>query len=81
MKYNFSLRRNIFMYNHVLTVTDGNNCWEAIVESHPGKERTLLVWLQDFGFPESETKAIKAEMTQWFAQQNKACLLYAGKGR
>ena len=81
MKYTFSLRRNVFMYNHVLTITDGSSYWEAIIESYPGKDRTLLIWLQDFGFPESETEAIKAEMTQWFAQQNETCLFYAGKGR
>lgn len=81
MRYTFSLKRNVFMYNHVLCVTDGQRQWEAIIESAPLRERTLLVWLEDFEFPAEEVETIKAEMTKWFAAQNEACVFYPGKGR
>lgn len=81
MSYTFSIKRNVFMYNHVLVISDGQNHWEAIIESHPKQERTMLIWLEDFAFPKSETDTIKAEMLKWFSKQNESCIFYPGKGR
>ena len=33
MRYMFDLQRNIFMYNHLLTVSDGKKEYKAIIES------------------------------------------------
>ena len=54
MKYTFSIKRNIHMYNHLLTVSDGQMCYEAIVESAPLERETMVIWLEDFGFPAAE---------------------------
>ncbi|MTQ82582.1 hypothetical protein [Ruthenibacterium lactatiformans] len=81
MKYTFSIKRNIHMYNHLLTVSDGQMRYEAIVESAPLERETMFIWLEDFGFPAAELGAIKEEMAAWFLSQGIACIFNAGKGR
>ena len=51
MKYTFSIKRNIHMYNHLLTVSDEQMCYEAIVESVPLERETMVIWLENFSFP------------------------------
>ena len=80
MAYKFTLK-NVFMYNYVLTVSDEQHSYEAIVEYAPTKEKTILIWLDDFDFPEDEIDAVKSEVTAWFAGQNTKCIFYPGKGR
>ncbi|MDU5534228.1 MAG: hypothetical protein E6066_18700 [Oscillospiraceae bacterium] len=81
MKYTFSIKRNIHMYNHLLTVSDEQMCYEAIVESVPLERETMVIWLENFSFPAAELDAIKEEMTAWFLSQGIACIFNAGKGR
>ena len=81
MKYTFSIKRNIPMYNHLLTVSDGQMRYEAVVESAPLERETIIVWLGDFSFPVAELDVIKEEMTAWFLSQGIACIFNAGKGR
>ena len=81
MKYIFSIKRNIHMYSHQLTISDGQMCYEVIVESAPLKRETIIVWLEDFGFPAAELGVIKEEMAAWFLSQGIACIFNAGKGR
>lgn len=81
MKYTFSIKRNIHMYNHLLTVSDEQMRYEAIVESVPLERETMVIWLENFSFPAAELDAIKEEMTVWFLSQGIACIFNAGKGR
>ena len=81
MKYTFSIKRNIHMYNHLLTVSDEQMCYEAIVESVPLERETMVIWLENFSFPAAELDAIKEEMTAWFLSQGIACIFNEGKGR
>lgn len=81
MRYTFAMKRNIHMYNHLLTVSDGQSKYEAIVESAPLKRKTVIIWLEDFGFTAEELDSIKAEMTEWSSAQNTACIFNRGKGR
>ncbi len=69
------------MYNHLLTVSDEQMCYEAIVESVPLERETMVIWLENFSFPAAELDAIKEEMTAWFLSQGIACIFNAGKGR
>ena len=69
------------MYNHLLTVSDGQMRYEAIVESAPLERETMVIWLEDFGFPAAELDAIKEEIAAWFLSQGIACIFNAGKGR
>lgn len=75
------MKKSVFMYNHLLTVSDGQNSYEAIVESAPTGKKTIIIWLEDFGFPMEELDAVKTEMTKWFAAQNTDCIFNPGKGR
>ena len=70
MRYTFKLQRNIFMYNHLLTVSDGREEYKAIIESLPTKQDSMAVWLEDFNFPKKDIDEIKADMTEWFAGLN-----------
>ncbi len=81
MEYTFTIRKNIFMYNHLLIVSNGKENYEAIVEDAPRKEKTIIIWLEDFGFPEDEVKIVKDAMVKWFASQNIAPIFNEGRGR
>ena len=52
MRYMFKLQRNIFMYNHLLTVSDGKKEYKAIIESMPTKQESMAIWLEDFSLTE-----------------------------
>lgn len=80
MAYKFTLK-NILMYNYKLVVSNEQHRYEAVVESAPTKEKTMLIWLGDFNFPEEEVDIIKTELTSWFAKQNTKCIFYPDKGR
>ena len=81
MGYTFSLKKNVHMYNHLLTISDGKNTYEAIVETMPTKEEAVAVWLEDFQFPEETAQIIKTEMAKWFSSQNIRCVFQKGRGR
>ena len=42
---------------------------------------TMIIWMEDFGFPSEELEIVKTEMKQWFASQNIECIFESGKGR
>lgn len=79
MAYKFTIK-NVFMYNYKLLVSNEQHSYEAIVEYAPTKEKTILIWLGDFSFPEDEVDVIKTEITAWFAKKNTKCIFYPGKG-
>lgn len=54
---------------------------EAIIEEAAVKEETMIIWLEDFGFPMEIIEDIKAETIMWFTMQNINCHFNAGKGR
>lgn len=81
MSYTFKLNKNIYMYYHSLIVSNEQKSYEAIIESAPTKEETMLIWLGDFTPPLDDVDTVKAEITKWFAAQNIKCIFYDGKGR
>ncbi len=81
VEYTFTIKKNIFMHNHLLIVSDGKKNYEAIVESAPRKEETIIVWLEDFAFPENQVEIVKDAMINWFATQNIATIFNSRKGR
>lgn len=81
MGYTFKLKKHIYMYNHLLTITKGQQSYEAIIESAVTKEETMLIWLEDFSLPLDDVDAVKDELTKWFATQDIKCIFYEGKGR
>ncbi|MDE6675653.1 MAG: hypothetical protein K2K19_12740 [Acetatifactor sp.] len=81
MSYTFKLKKNIFMYNHLLIISNEQKSYEAIIESAVTKEETMLIWLEDFNLPLDDVDTVKGEITKWFAAQNIKCIFYNGKGR
>lgn len=79
--YTFKLEKNIHMYYHSLTIIKGKQSYEAIVESAPTKEETILFRLEDFGLPAEDIEPVKDELTKWFAMQDIKCIFEDGKGR
>ncbi|MEE0061003.1 MAG: hypothetical protein UE295_09280 [Acutalibacteraceae bacterium] len=81
MNYTFNLKR-VFMYNQVLTISDGTKCYEAIVEDLPTDKPTTAIWLEDFELDSSvNIDVLKAELTEWFLSQNQQCIFNNGKSR
>ncbi len=81
MKYKFTLEKNIHMYNHLITCTDGHSTYSAVCESAPERERTLIFWPEDFGLPRRETEILEKELRRWAGEKGFACIMYKGKGR
>ena len=81
MTYTFSIKKNIYMYNHLMMINDGHHQYEAIVESAPTKKDTLIIWLEDFGCDTNDIEIIKTEMEKWLKAQHITCIFNHGKGR
>ena len=81
MKITIELKRNIHMYNHLLCVDVDEAHYEAIVESAPRHDKTVLIWLDDFGFPKDQVDQIKDQLTQWFDHENIHVIYLDGHGR
>ncbi len=66
--YMFELKTE-FMYNQRLKIIDETNIYEAIAEFAPKKERTLLIWLEDFHIPSDKIPLIKKELNAWLSEK------------
>ena len=81
MKYRFKLKRNVHMYNHLIVCTCGRNKYEAICESAPTKDETIILWPDDFGLPiENKEEAVNA-LVKWIQTQGFSYIIAQGKGR
>jgi hypothetical protein len=76
-RYKFELK-TAFMYNQDLKIIDGINIYEAIAEFSPRKEKTLLVWLDDFNIPSNKIDSIKDELELWLSSKNILVIFKAG---
>lgn len=81
MCYTFKMEKNIFMYNHLLIITNKQKSYEAIIESAPTREKTVIIWLEDFKIPTGDVDIVRDEMTRWFNLQNIKCIFCDGRGR
>lgn len=78
MKYVLS-NQNVHMYCYRLTIKDEKNTYEAIIEASASKNKTMLIWLEDFNFPTNEVECIKEEIEKYFAMRNIDCIFEPGK--
>jgi hypothetical protein len=69
------------MYNHLLICTCGKRQYEAICESAPTKEETILFWPDDLGLPFDEKEAMLHDLIEWADSQDFKYIVYKGKGR
>jgi len=77
MNYNFEIAR-VYMYCSKLTITDGINTYEAVIEDAPEKNNTLLIWLDDFGIPENKIERVKTELVRWCEESGYKCIFNDG---
>jgi len=59
----------------------GQSKYEAICESAPTKEDTIIFWPDDFGLPLEEKQVVLNDLIEWSASQGFKCIMYQGKGR
>lgn len=69
------------MYNHIIICTCGQNEYQAICESAPTKEETILFWPDDFEAPPEDKETLRNDLIKWANSQNFKYRLLQGKGR
>jgi len=81
MRYDFSIEKNIHMYNHRITCRHEDKEYSCICESAPTKVPTIIFWPEDFGLNEVGTKALIDDLKVWCDQQSFGYIIHVGKGR
>ena len=76
-QYMFELKTEM-MYNQHLKIMDGANAYDAIVEFAPKKEKTLLVWLDDFHIPPDKISSVKKELNAWLSEKEILVIFESG---
>ena len=61
-KYTIAMK-NIHMYNYLLAIKDETHIYKAIIEAVPDENDSMIIWLDDFNFPQEEIEDIKNEIT------------------
>lgn len=79
MKYKFSLQKNVFMYNHEITCIYGTETFRTICESAPTKEKTILLWPDDFGLSTNQTEDLIIDLIEWAEKQKFNYIIHRGK--
>ena len=51
--------KNIHMYNYLLAIKDEKHIYKAIIEAVPDENNSMMIWLDDFNFPQTEIEDIK----------------------
>ena len=77
-KYTVALK-NIHMYNYLLAIKDETHVYNAIIEAVPDEKESMMIWLDDFNFPQEEIEDIKKEIELYFKARNINCIFKTGK--
>lgn len=68
---------NAHMYCYLLSIRDEIHTYKAIIEAGTDDE-SMLIWLEDFNFPQAEIEDIKKEIELYFIEQNIRCIFKPG---
>ena len=66
------------MYNHRLTVEYEDCIYESIIEDSPDTKNTLLIWINDFNFPEYLINDMRMKISDYFRQLDYDCIFMEG---
>ena len=77
-KYTIAMK-DIHMYNYLLAIKDETHIYKAIIEAVPDENDSMMIWLDDFNFPQAEIEDIKKEIELYFKARNITCIFKAGK--
>jgi hypothetical protein len=67
------------MYNYLLAIKDETHIYKAIIEAVPDENNDMMIWLDDFNFPQTEIEDIKKEIELYFKVKSINCIFKAGK--
>ena len=71
--------KNVHMYNYLLAIRDGTHIYKAIIEAVPDEKESMMIWLDNFNFPQEEIEDIKKEIELYFKVRNINCIFKTGK--
>lgn len=77
-KYTIAMK-NVHMYDYLLAIKDETHIYKAIIEAVPDENDSMMIWLDDFNFPQAEIEDIKKEIELYFKARNITCIFKAGK--
>lgn len=77
-KYTIAMK-NVHMYNYLLAIRDETHIYKAIIEAVPDEKESMMIWLDDFNFPQEEIEDIKKEIELYFKVRNINCIFKTGK--
>ena len=77
-KYTIAMK-NVHMYNYLLAIRDETHIYKAIIEAVPDEKESMMIWLDDFNFPQEEIEGIKEEIELYFNARNINCIFKTGK--
>ena len=58
---------------------DETHIYKAIIEAVPDENNDMMIWLDDFNFPQTEIEDIKKEIELYFKAKSINCIFKAGK--
>lgn len=71
--------KNLHMYNYLLAIKGETHIYKAIIEAVPDENDSMMIWLDDFNFPQEEIEDIKKEIELYFKTKSINCIFKAGK--
>ncbi len=71
--------KNVHMYNYLLAIRDETHIYKAIIEAVPDEKESMMIWLDDFNFPQEEIEGIKEEIELYFKARSINCIFKTGK--
>ena len=77
-KYTIAMK-NVHMYNYLLAIKDETHVYKAIIEAVPDEKESMMIWLDDFNFPQEEIEDIKEKIELYFKSRNINCIFKTGK--
>lgn len=77
-KYTIAMK-SVHMYNYLLAIKDETHIYNAIIEAVPDEKESMMIWLDDFNFPQEEIEDIKKEIELYFKARNINCIFKTGK--
>ena len=66
--------KNVHMYDYLLAIKDETHIYKAIIEAVPDENDSMMIWLDDFNFPQAEIEDIKKEIELYFKARNITCI-------
>ncbi len=74
-----SLKRNIHMYTHELTISKGSQSYSIDCEDLPSNEKTIGIWLYTLNVSSKIMEQLKALLLKWASNCDICFQIYTAK--